>query len=516
MQVWTGYPGMSLSDFVLLFTGVVDTVQSEDQNQSYTFNCIDNVQSLSKVIYTTGDDGQPTSKQHMRTLNGHPLDILISTLLNEVGLAPTQFNQPKILGYRDGIFIGQQFEFTIDSPPQAQEFLQTQILKPLGGYLWPNNKGQIDCNFFYKDTRPSAFFGCLIGAWTDSTGQLVTDPFGPGLDATIPAPLGATQLQLGVNNNSWGNGSGSWIISVNGTNYTINSNVAPWQFTGGINSAYSFASSGASAPIVIPVTAGLSYHIRYVSGLLATHVDLTGDGNYRDANGVEPQTVAAQPNTPSEWVVQPWLHQGSQLSLTDDLMVSVPVAGQVALINQVDYRFDQDPGSSGNFNTESVSTDGDSVTRYNQFGSQIIESAGMRSGLQGVYLAAQIANLLFARYGMKNLTFAEVDLLWSACIIEPGDIVDVTSVHVPDRSAGVMGISGKLFEVFDRTWDFNAGIVKIRLIDASYLGQVGLALIAPAGTPDWTAASSAQKAKYMFLANDSDKYSDGSAGAVLG
>jgi len=117
---------------------------------------------------------------------------------------------------------------------------------------------------------------------------------------------------------------------------------------------------------------------------------------------------------------------------------------------------------------------------------------------------------------MKNLTFAEVDLIWSACILEPGDIVDVTSSHVPNRITGVMGVSGMLFEVFDRTWDFNAGIVKLRLIDASYLASVGTALIAPAGTPDWTLASTAQKARYMFLCNDSDQYSDGSAGALLG
>jgi hypothetical protein len=265
------------------------------------------------------------------------------------------------------------------------------------------------------------------------------------------------------------------------------------------------------------VTAGSSYRIQYLTGLLATHVDLTGQGNFRDATGVEPQTTPQQPNCPDAWVLQPWLRgRSSQLSLTDDLMAQIPLAGQVNLINEVTYRFDQDPGSSGAFNIEAVSTYQTSITRYNQYGAQVIESAGMRSGLQGVYLAAQISNLLFLRYGMKNLTFAEVDLLWSTCILEPGDIVDVTSVHVPNRLTGVMGVSGMLMEVFDRTWDFNAGIVKLRLIDASYLASVGKALIAPAGTPDWTLASTAQKTKYMFLCNDSDQYSDGSAGALLG
>ena len=516
VTVQTGFPGMAQTDFALLFTGVLDTVDSANDNQSYTFNCTDNLQVLTKVIYTKGDHGNPISKNDMKTLNGHPLDILIDILLNQVGLAPATVNQAKILGYRNGMFIGQQFQFTLDASQQADKFIETQIMKPLGGYLWTNSKGQIDVNFFYKDTRPAAFFGCLMAAWTDGTGQLVAPPFAPGLNATLPAPPGATQLQLGVNNNSWGSGSGSWTIALNGTNYTIGPNNAPWLFTGGINSAYPFTSSGASAPVVVPVTAGNSYHILYMTGLLATHVTLTGTGNYRDATGVEPQTVPQQPNCPDASVVQPWLRQSSQLTLTDDLMAQIPLAGQVNLINEVTYRFDQDPGSNSNFNTETVSTYTASVSRYNQYGAQVIESAGMRSGLQGVYLAAQISNLLFHRYGMKNLTFAEVDLIWSACILEPGDIVDVTSSHVPNRITGVMGVSGMLFEVFDRTWDFNAGIVKLRLIDASYLASVGTALIAPAGTPDWTSASTAQKARYMFLCNDSDQYSDGSAGALLG
>jgi hypothetical protein len=517
VTVQTGFPGMALSDFALLFTGVIDTVQSANDNQSYTFNCTDNLQVLTKVIYTKGDDGQPISKNNMKTLNAHPLDILTDILLNQVGLAPATVNQAKILGYRNGIFVAEQFQFTLDASQQADKFIETQIMKPLGGYLWTNSKGQIDVNFFYKDTRPAAFFGCLIAAWTDGTGQLVAEPFAPGLDATMSAPTGATQLQLGVNNNSWGSGSGSWTIAVNGTSYTIGPNNAPWLFTGGINSAYPFTSSGASGPVVLAVTAGNSYRIQYLTGLLATHVTLTGTGNYRDATGVEPQTVPQQANCPDAWVLQPWLRgRSSQLSLTDDLMAQIPLAGQVTLINEVTYRFDQDPGSSGNYNTEAVSIYNTSVSRYNQYGAQVIESAGMRAGLQGVYLAAQISNLLFLRYGMKNLTFAEVDLLWSTCILEPGDIVDVTSVHVPNRLTGVMGVSGMLMEVFDRTWDFNAGIVKLRLIDASYLATVGTALIAPAGTPDWTLASTAQKTKYMFLCNDSDQYSDGSAGALLG
>jgi len=355
----TGFVGMNQSDFLLLFTGVIDTVPSANGNLSYTFNCIDTSQIHTKVIYTAGDDGFATSKEHPRTLNGHPLDILTAALINEIGLDSSAINLTKINSYRDGLFIAQQFSFTIESPPQAKDFLEKQILKPLGGYLWTNNEGKIDVNFFYKDVRDSV------------------------------------------------------------------------------------------------------------------------------------------------------------LSLNDDNMVGVPLAGQTDLLNQVSYRFDQQAGSSGDFMTEAVQNYEASIDLYNQYGQQIVESAGMRAGLQGVFLAVMVSNVFFQRFGLKNLTFPEVIVHWSACCVDPGDIIDMSSEFVPDRMRGVMGISAMLFEVFDRTWDLNNGLVKLRLVDASYLSRIGTAKVAPDGTPAWTSASGAQKATYMFQCNDSDKYSDGANAVKL-
>jgi hypothetical protein len=357
----TGFVGMAQTDFALLFTGVIDTVASANGNNSYLFTCIEaTAQVLSRVIYGVADDSQPTSSKHIRTLNGHPLDIFLAALTTELGLLSTQINEAKITAIRDSLFAGMQFFFEIDSPPVAKDFLEQQILKPLGAYMWTNSAGQIDVNFFY-----------------------------------------------------------------------------------------------ANSPLV-------------------------------------------------------------SLALTDDNIVYTPLANQTDLINTISFRFDKSGGNSGStFLAESVQEFAPSITKYGIYGSAIIESDGMRSGLQGFFLAALTATIIFLRYGLKNLKFDEVELLWSACILEPGDMVTMTSAFVPDRVAGVMGITNHLFQVFDRTWDFTNGIVKVRLMDASYINVIGHSLITPNAEGDFTVVSSADRTGYMFLANNSDQYSDGTAGNTL-
>src|SRR5437899_3488050 len=151
VTVTTGFVGMSQADFALLFTGTIDTVASNNDNLSYTFTCIDNQQILTNLIFTVADDGKPTDNSHVRTLNGHPLDLFIAALTIELGVSSALINEAHILAYRDGLWAGVQFEFEITSPPQAKDFLETQLLRPLGGYMWTNNQGQIDINFLRKD-----------------------------------------------------------------------------------------------------------------------------------------------------------------------------------------------------------------------------------------------------------------------------------------------------------------------------------------------------------------------------
>jgi len=309
----TGFVGMPQSSFVTLFTGVIDNVASSNQNSCYDFTCTDNTQRLSQVIYTVADNGRATDSDNHRTLNGHPLDILLAIFSTELGLAATDYNSAKIIAYRDSYFAGVQFTFDLDSPPNAQEFIEKEIMQPLGGYLWTNNLGQLDVNFFN--------------------------------------PRNVTPVMTLDANNTLG---------------------------------------------------------------------------------------------PPE-------HE-------------IPVAAQADLINTASFRFDKD--DEGKFTSEHVETYPASISKYGQFGQEVVESQGLRSGLQGFVTAAFTSDLIFIRYGLKQLKFDQnFDCDWTACVLEPGDIIAVTNPFIPDRTLGIVGVSSKPFEVLDRSLSFESGTVTLSLTE---------------------------------------------------
>lgn len=149
VQLLAGFDGMNGADYVPLFTGKIDSIESTNANQEYLFTCPDIRQELTRVIYGIGDDGISTDNDHPRTLDGNPLDILLAALQVEVGLDPSDIDIAKINTYRNSIYAGLQFEFKITSPPAAKDFIENELLKPLGAYLWSNNLGQITINFYY-------------------------------------------------------------------------------------------------------------------------------------------------------------------------------------------------------------------------------------------------------------------------------------------------------------------------------------------------------------------------------
>ena len=59
-----------------------------------------------------------------------------------------------------------------------------------------------------------AYIACMIGDFTDANGVLVGIPFKVGDAHTVSVPAGATQLQLGVNDNKYDDNSGSWQVTV--------------------------------------------------------------------------------------------------------------------------------------------------------------------------------------------------------------------------------------------------------------------------------------------------------------
>lgn len=502
-----GFVGLSSGDFVTLFTGVIDTVSSANDNASYAFRCIDNKQSLSKVIYTVADDGKATDSDHRKTINAHPLDVLIDILENQVGYPSSQINIQKIATYRDTIFAGLQFVFSIDSPPSAKDFIENQIMKPLGGYIWVNNLGQVDVNFFYPNDRMAVSQGCLLGCFVDGSGTIVTAPFPIGLSTTIEVPPGAVNLSMGCNDGFYTDNIGEWWMDVSGTTVHVSSANRPWNIAA--NPTLTYTDVGSTSPATIGVTPGATITITYLSHTVQIGVGFP----FTDSNGIV--GMVNDPQAPGKYAygTQPL---NLALAITHDTIVDqgIPLAEQADLVNQVLFRFDKD--TEGKFHSEPTYNFDTSTTKYAQFVPTTIESDGMRSGFQAFFHAALISRLIFYRYGLKNLTFVDVPLFWDAVLLEPGDFVSLTSPLIPDRELGVKGITGKMFEILDRTWNLNEHTVTVTLLDASYLSRFAQYLIAPNSTPAFTSASAYAKARYLFLSNTSDQYSDTTPGHTLG
>lgn len=158
VELLHGFVGMAVADYATLFTGQIDTVESANGNTAYAFTASDvNIKKLTQKIYTVGDDGFSTSSNHPHTIVAHPLDILVDAL-EQAGVVATGIDTAKIAFYRDTIFNGYTFTFTLTSAPTAKDFIENELCKPLGMYLWVNNLGLVSINSFYPAVSGNGSF----------------------------------------------------------------------------------------------------------------------------------------------------------------------------------------------------------------------------------------------------------------------------------------------------------------------------------------------------------------------
>lgn len=136
-----GTTALDYPDLLTVYTGVVESVASMSGNLGWTFTCNDGSANLDSVIWTIGDDGQPTDSDHPRTIQGNPIDILLSILETDLEIDLEKIDVTRMEEYRDTYFAGMEFSFSITDPPQARDFIQKQLMVPLGGILWINNLG---------------------------------------------------------------------------------------------------------------------------------------------------------------------------------------------------------------------------------------------------------------------------------------------------------------------------------------------------------------------------------------
>lgn len=81
----------------------------------------------------------------------------------------------------------------------------------------PGSTGKVFPSFYMNPATYPINLGELVGTFADSSGDIVGTPFaiGDGADA-VTIPAGATQLQLGVNDDRFADNTGSYSVRVSG------------------------------------------------------------------------------------------------------------------------------------------------------------------------------------------------------------------------------------------------------------------------------------------------------------
>jgi RHS repeat-associated protein len=147
----------------------------------------------------------------------------------------------------------------------------------------------------------------LVGAFTNSNGAVI-EPIAIGASQTeFVVPAGATQLQLGVNDNRFATDGGpGFIVAVNGVPVNVPPTALPWNWAaGGLNANYQFGPSGeistnypygpdeATNPIVAAagLTPGGTVTVAYQSGTASANFPtlplVNANGEQSDITGVQ-------------------------------------------------------------------------------------------------------------------------------------------------------------------------------------------------------------------------------------
>jgi hypothetical protein len=209
-------------------------------------------------------------------------------------------------------------------------------------------------------------------------------------------------------------------------------------------------------------------------------------------------------------------------SLNERNITALPGVKPDPLINQVTFRMDYD-GSK--FQTELLFLSAPSLQQFGLAGENIIESKGMKLERGGASLAGITANRIFQRYGgMDPVTGSprggaptlSVNSQFMNLTIEAGDYVYFSHPLLPNLEAGTRGIYNRIMEVVDKQPNYTRGNMAYQLLDTGWMGSKALSRIAPQGTPEWSAASSTQRERYMFVSQESTRaYSDGTPGKTV-
>jgi hypothetical protein len=153
-----------------------------------------------------------------------------------------------------------------------------------------------------------------------------------------------------------------------------------------------------------------------------------------------------------------------------------------------------------------------SLTKYHAPYVHTIQTDGLRFGLGALTRLFLLVNRIFIRHGFATPIYTLRNCQLTKVVLELGDFVSLTHPLLEDLNTGTVGVTNVLCEVISREPDYANGKVTLQVADTRFMSASNGAfqVAANGAIPNWTSASSLQKATYMFVSNNSGRQSDNS------
>jgi hypothetical protein len=211
------------------------------------------------------------------------------------------------------------------------------------------------------------------------------------------------------------------------------------------------------------------------------------------------------------------------VSIDQHVIDGTPDQQRLAIVNTVTVRCDvNDEGAYSAarvYDAEMSLAQQQSLATYLQEFAHSVESNGLRFAYDSYGVAFSLANRIFNRHGFGTPEYT-LKVLLSQLRPELGDFILLSHPLMLDYASrtGKLGITNVLCEIVDRQPDYDAGEITLKVWDTRFMKLSQAYDIAPLASsiPDWTSATPAEKAQYLFICYWPGYYSDGTPGNKIG
>jgi len=195
--------------------------------------------------------------------------------------------------------------------------------------------------------------------------------------------------------------------------------------------------------------------------------------------------------------VPPGPEVASPVTLLRQDMVKVPKWKRLIdhHFNRVIVRGDVPVASAQGYSDLATREDTGDQTDTGEVGIVEINSAGLRTSLNGVALAQEIAARHLRRWVGPPIQI-DAETILTKRDLQVGNVPEITDPDLPDTAIGAVGLGARLMEVTRVSVNFMRGVVDVELFDHSF-GRLW-SWIAPNGTPAYASASATQR-RYAFF-----------------